>query len=155
MEQNEMNSGAYRLLQGCLWSFCAFHVIVGIGLNVSAEFPRVMAAWYGATAVDWGERFVYALKPLGVFMFVLGGLAAVAALNPLKHREIAYAFAGLFVLRALQRLVFREEIANFGIPPERNTANMIFFLLMGVSFFCLHRYVERRAAETPATASAE
>jgi ribose/xylose/arabinose/galactoside ABC-type transport system permease subunit len=139
-----MKSGAYRVLQGMLWSFCAFHVIVGLGLNLSGDLPKAMAVWYGATAVNWSGQFLYALKALGAFMFVLGTLAAVAALDPLRHREIAYAFAALFIFRGLQRLVFGGEIINFGIPPERNTFNMVFFFALGVSLFVLHRYVENQ-----------
>jgi len=149
-----MNSSAVRLLQAALWSFCAFHVIVGVGLNVSGDFPKAMAAWYGATSVNWDEQFVYTLKPLGAFMLVLGALAGVAALNPLKHREIAYAFAGLFILRALQRLAFGEEVAAFGIPPERNMANMAFFLLLGLAVLGLLRCAEGQTRGTPPNAAA-
>jgi hypothetical protein len=82
---------------------CAYHLIVGIGLNVSAPgFLQVMAAYYGAQ-VDWTPQFLYILKPLGAYMLVMGGLAAVAALNPLANRHVVYGFAALFILRALQR----------------------------------------------------
>ena len=142
-----MASGSLKLLKGVLWFIAAFHIGVGFGLNVSEAFPRVMAVYYGARGVDWTQQFLYVLKPLGAFMFVLGCLAAVAAMNPLRQREIVYAFAGLFVLRALQRLVFAEQIYRaFEIPPQRNIMNMIFFLAMGVFLFLLHRYVEKQSA---------
>lgn len=121
---------------------CAFHVIVGLGVNVWPEFPKLMAGYYGAAEVDWTPQFVYMLRPLGAFMFVLGLLAAVAAMNPLKHRAICYGFSVLFFLRALQRIVFQADIETaFGIGPVRNYVNAAFFLGMALALLGLHLYV--------------
>jgi hypothetical protein len=102
-----------------------------------------MASFYGAQ-VDWTPQFVYILKPLGAFMFVFGLLAAVAALNPLRHRPIVYAFVSLFVIRSLQRLVFGQEVYNaFAITPARNLGNMVLFLLLAASLLGIYRHVEK------------
>jgi hypothetical protein len=137
---------SFRLLQVLLGSIAAFHTVIGLGLNTSPAFARFMAEWYGATEVNWNEKSLYIVRPLGAFMFVLGGLAAVAALNPSRHRAIIYAFASLFILRSLQRLAFREEIFSFGIPPERNLINMFFFLTLAILLLVLHRYTEKQSA---------
>lgn len=121
------------VLRVLLLLICAFHVVVGLGLNVSPEFPKMMAKYYGAAEVDWTVQFVYILRPLGAFMFVLGTLAAVAATNPLKHRGICFGFAALFIIRGFQRIVFQEEIQTaFGIGAGRNSINMIFFIGLGI-----------------------
>lgn len=138
-----MKTGSYSLLQGILWFVCAAHIAIGVGLNVSSVIPRVMADIYGAQ-VEWTPQFVYIVKPLGAFMLVLGVLAAVAARNPLKYAAITYGFSALFILRALQRLVFREEIfAAFRIAPGRNLVNMAFFFVLGLCLYTLHRHVEK------------
>ena len=140
-----MKTGSYSLLQGILWVVCAAHIAIGVGLNVSSVIPRVMADIYGAQ-VAWTPQFVYILKPLGAFMFVLGLLAAVAARNPLKYAAITYGFSTLFVVRALQRLVFREEIfETFRIARGRNMVNMAFFFALGLCLYALHRYVEKQS----------
>ena len=54
----------------------------------------------------------YILKPLGAFMVTLGILAAAAALNPTRNRVIMYGFVILFLGRALQRLVWAQEVQD-------------------------------------------
>jgi hypothetical protein len=106
----------------------------------------VMARYYGAT-VDWTPQFVYILKPLGAFMFVLGGLAAAAALKPLYHTAIIYGFVALFALRALQRLVFQQELqAAFSIASARNLGAMVFFFALAAVLFVVCRAAEKRRA---------
>lgn len=43
-----MKSGSLLALPVFLWAVCAFHVGIGLGLNVSPAFPQVMAGQYGA-----------------------------------------------------------------------------------------------------------
>jgi hypothetical protein len=107
---------------------------------------EVMAGWYGAT-VDFTPQFLAILHPLGAFMFILGVLAAVAAQDPLRYRPIVYSFAALFLIRSLQRVLFKEDIERaFQIEPTRNLASMGLFLVMAISLAALQRYVESRPA---------
>jgi hypothetical protein len=138
-----MTPTAYRALQFFLWFICAFHVIVGLSLNVPLVPLPALADYYGAQ-VDWTPQFVYILKPVGAFMCVLGGLAGVAALTPLRHGAIIYGFVALFALRALQRLVFQQEIHTaFAIAPTRNLGAMVLFFAMAAALFVLYRHVAR------------
>ena len=144
-----MTSRAYRALQVFLWFICAFHVVVGLSLNVPLVQLQTIADYYGAR-VDWTPQFLYILKPVGAFMLVLGGLAGAAALAPLRHRAIVYGFVGLFGVRALQRLVFQQEIHSaFSIAPARNLGAMVLFFAMAVALLVLYRHVEGR--QDPAT----
>ncbi|HET6371929.1 MAG TPA: hypothetical protein VFG76_01390 [Candidatus Polarisedimenticolia bacterium] len=144
-----MTSTSHRLLQAFLWMVCVFHVVVGVGLNVSSEFPRLMAGYYGAT-VDWTPQFTYILKPLGAFMFVLGLLAAAAARDPRRYRGVAYLFATLFTIRALQRLVLSEPLHDaFSISPARNMGNAVFFLVLAATLVGLHLWAQRTSPEAP------
>lgn len=140
-----MRQTAIGLLQAFLWLICAFHVIVGVGINWSPEFARQMAQYYGAR-VEWTPQFVYMLKPLGAFMFILGALAAAAARDPLRYPVIVYGFVMLFTIRALQRLVHQREIFEaFAIAPGRNLGAMVLFFVMAASLFTLYRHVARNA----------
>lgn len=141
-----MSRVPYRLLQGFFWMVCTFHVVVGVGLNISSGFSRLMAGYYGAT-VDWTPQFNYILKPLGAFMFVLGILAAAAARDPMRYWVAAYLFATLFTIRALQRVVFRGEILDaFSISPARNMGNAVFFLALAATLLGLHFWVQRTSS---------
>lgn len=139
-----MRGTSFKALQAFLWFICAFHIIVGAGLNFSTGIPAAMASYYGAE-VDWTPQFVYILKPLGAFMFVLGILAAVAALNPLRNKMIVYGFVTLFAIRALQRIVFSREVYDaFAIAWGRNIGNAVFFILLATALFTLYRFVAKR-----------
>lgn len=139
-----MKTTSFRVLQGLLWLVCASHVLIGLSLNVSAGLTEIVANFYGAQ-VEWTPQFIYILKPLGVFMFVLGLLAAVAALDPLRNKEIVYGFCLIFVLRSLQRIVFISDIQEaFAIGPSRNIAMSVFFVLLAVAIFSLFRHVGKR-----------
>jgi hypothetical protein len=140
-----MNAKSLQLLKLLMWGVCAFHVIVGVGLNLFPEFPKLMAEYYGAT-VDWTPDFLYIIKPLGAFMLVMGVLAGVAATDPLKNAPIVYGFILLFVLRTLQRLVHQGELLDtFGITATRNVGNMVFFACLALGLFLLLRSAKARA----------
>jgi len=134
-----MNPKALQVLKLFMWGVCAFHVIVGIGLNVSPAFPQAMAGYYGAT-VHWTPDFLYIIKPLGAFMLVMGVLAAVAATDPLRNVPIIYGFILLFVLRTLQRVIHQGELFDtFGITTTHNVGNMVFFAGLALSLYLLLR----------------
>ena len=135
---------AISALQLLMWGICAFHILVGMSLNVPLIPLDVIARYYGAT-VDWTPQFVYILKPLGAFMFVLGGLAAAAALKPLYHKAIVYGFVALFALRALQRLIFQQELQTaFSISSSRNLGSMVLFFALAAVLFVVCRAAEKR-----------
>jgi hypothetical protein len=145
-----------RVLQINLWMVCAFHGVIGVGLNVSPDFIPVVAKWYGATQVDITPQLLVLVRPIGAFMFILGVLAAVAAIQPLRYRAVIYSFAGLFFIRALQRVVWgNEQTAAFGIPQERVIGSMVFFFLLAVVLVVLYRYVESHSRAAVAGPSGE
>lgn len=145
-----------NLLKVVLWSVCLFHLLVGAGLNLSESMAPLMAEMYGAE-VNWNPELSYIIKPLGVFMVALGVAAAGAAMDPLKNRVIIYSFATLFVLRAIQRLVFAQEIEEtFSIAWSRNLGNMFFFLGLAATLIILDMLAHKRVVPTnsgPSTAA--
>ena len=142
-----------RLLKGLLWFVCAFHIIVGLGLNIVPGMALFMASYYGAE-VKLNPELEYILKPLGAFMFTLGVICVSAALNPLRYRPVVYGFAVLFIIRGFQRLVFAQEILdNFSIAASRNLTNMAFFLLLGVALIVFVRLSREESSTTAEPAS--
>jgi len=136
---------AYSILKAYLWFIAAFHLLVGIAVNVSPELTRAIARGYGAT-VDWTPQFSYILHPLGAFMIALGVMAVAAARDPRRYSAVVGGFVLVFVIRALHRLVFGSAItAAFGISASRNMANMAIFALQAVVLFLLWRAAMRDA----------
>ena len=141
-----MNSRLHSVLQILLWVICAFNVTIGLGLNISQDFPQAVAAFYGAQ-VEWTPAFMYIIKPLGVFMITVGLLAGVAARAPMQRAQIVYAIALLFLMRGIQRFVFMDDIAAaVGIDAGRNVANGIFFILLGAALVACHRACLKKTA---------
>src|SRR5919108_963466 len=124
-----MNSNV-AWLSRCLWIVCAFHVLIGLSLNVDLGFKEWVGGTLYSAQVDWSDgQFAYILKPLGAFMIALGVMAAMAARDPLGHRSIIIGFAVLFTMRGLQRLVFMNEIESvFAIPASRSLVQMVVML---------------------------
>jgi len=145
-QEKDMKSGLHLVLQILLWGICAFNVIVGLGLNLSPDFPQMVAGFYGAQ-VEWTPAFMYIIKPLGVFMITVGLLAGVAAKAPLQHAPIVYAIALLFLMRGIQRFVFMDDIAAaVSIEAGRNLANGVFFIVLAGVLVAVHRACSKKAA---------
>src|SRR5690349_18794431 len=130
---------ASSILKAYLWFIAAFHLLVGIAVNVSPSLTQAIARGYGAT-VDWTPQFTYILHPLGAFMIALGVMAIAAARDPRRYSAVVGGFVLLFVIRALHRVIFGSAItAAFGIAPSRNTLNLVIFALQAVVLFLLWR----------------
>ena len=136
---------ATKILKAYLWFIAAFHLLVGIAVNVSTPLTQAIARGYGAT-VDWTPQFVYILHPLGAFMIALGVMAIAAAREPVRYSAVVLGFVLLFAIRALHRLVFGDAItAAFGIASSRNMVNMVIFAVQAVLLFVLWRAATRDA----------
>src|SRR4026207_1287125 len=115
-----MNSNV-AWLSRFLWIVCAFHVLVGLSLNVDIGLREWVGSSLYNAQVDWSDdQVAYIMKPLGAFMIALGVMAAMAARDPLGNRPIIIGFAVLFTMRGLQRLLFMDEIEGVvGVPSSR------------------------------------
>jgi len=132
-----------RVLQALMWFVCAFHVVVGAGLNVAPGFVDTMAKLYGAKVDEWSPQFLYIMYPLGAFMLALGVVAALCAREPARYRPVVYVFAGLFTIRALHRLFLGQTAtAVFGISTGRNMANMTFFFALAATLVAVDLWTQ-------------
>lgn len=143
-----MKVNALAVLRFFLWFSCAFHLIVGIGLNLSPAFPQVMAGYYGAS-VEFTPQFLYILKPLGAFMIMVGLVVMAAARDPLNNGAIVHGLVALLAIRGLQRFAFQDAIVNdLAIESSRNVANGIAFLLLAAVFLVLFKLAEKERSAT-------
>jgi hypothetical protein len=150
-----MRSSNVAWLSRFLWIVCAFHVLVGLSLNVDLGLKE----WVGGTLynaqVDWSDgQFAYIMKPLGAFMIALGVMAAMAARDPLGNRPIIIGFAVLFTMRGLQRLLFMNEIESvFAIPSSRSLLQMVVMLSLALALVLLLRAASAGGSSRPMTAA--
>lgn len=120
---------------------CAFHLLIGLSLNVDIGLREWVGSSLYNAQVDWSDgQFAYIMKPLGAFMIALGIMAAFAARNPLGNRPIIIGFAILFTMRGLQRLLYMAEIERvFAIPSSRSLIQMVVMLLLALGLVLLLR----------------
>jgi hypothetical protein len=135
------------VLQLLMWIVAGFHIVTGLGLNLSRGFVETMATFYGANVEEWSPQFLYILYPLGAFMLALGAMAVLPALWPGKYRPIVWIFAGLFAIRATHRLVLGEISEGvFGIDHQRTMVNMAFFYGLAACLIVADQLAHRGAA---------
>jgi heme A synthase len=128
-------------------------VIVGLSLNLDIGLKEWVGSGLYNAQVDWSQpQFVYILKPLGAFMFILGVMAAIAARNPLRNKLMVYGFVLLWLIRSLQRLIFWGEIQDaFAISSGSMISGTIFVFLSGALLLVLLYFADRpRQSETRA-----
>lgn len=121
------------LARAVLVVLAAYHLTTGLlALTVPAKARQLVRTLYGAELPD-AAAMDYAVSMIGAQALAIGVLAAVAAVDPARHRWVVAALALLQLLRAAVRLgratVLRDAL---GVPPRRN-AVMIVVLLLEVS----------------------
>ena len=134
---------------------CAFHILVGLSLNVDVGLREWVGSSLYNAQVDWSDgQFAYIMKPLGAFMIALGVMAALAARNPLGNRSIIIGFVVLFAMRGLQRLLYMNEIESvFAIPASRSMVQMVVMLALAIALALLLRGATSGGASRPLTAT--
>jgi heme A synthase len=149
-----MKLNAFKLLQIALWVTCVFHVFVGLSLNLDIGLKEWVGSVLYSAQVDWSQpQFVYILKPMGAFMFILGIMAAIAARDPLHNKWIVYSFALLWLIRTLQRILFISEIQNaFQIPMGGLVSGTVFVFLSGALLVVLLYFADRPQQPAPGMA---
>jgi hypothetical protein len=135
-----------RVLQGLLAYVCLSHIVIGAGAMLSPGFQRWMADLYGVQA-ELSPQVVYLARPLGAFMLVLGLMGLAAVRDPVRYRVLVYGFAGVLLLRDLQRLAHQQEITEvFGISQGWNLAVGAFFLALAVGLVVLLQVIQKGAS---------
>ncbi len=130
---NRMNA-----LKALLAMAALFHLSVGLAAIVvpPGDYADwVMSVAYGAS-VDITPVTHHVIRIVGAFMIFVGVMAVVAFLDPRRNRAVIYALVLLFLLRAVQRLIFAEEIQeNFHISTARLVSQTIFFAALAAALF--------------------
>ncbi len=140
-----MYSRTLIALKVVLWFVCLSHIVLGAAIMLSPDLQQKVAALYGAK-VDWTPQFVYILRALGAFMLVLGMVGLAAARNPLRYPFLVYGFAGLLLIRVVQRLMFQDDIEQaFAIDSSRTMITAMTFLALAIVLVVLLHSARRNA----------
>lgn len=111
----------HYLLRGLLWIICLYHIAVGVLANMNDRGIVWVVEKITGSSITPDAQMRYLVKPFGVYVIVFGVLMGLAAWNPVKNRSIISVGVGLFIVRAVQRFVFANELETlFNITHQRN-----------------------------------
>jgi hypothetical protein len=88
------------------------------------------------TKVERTPELDFALKPLGVYVLMFGVLLVYAAREPEKNPAIINWAALVFLARAVQRLLFTEELERlFQVPRYLNFLHVIYLVILAATLW--------------------
>jgi hypothetical protein len=113
-----------------------YHVGFAALATFSDSMARTLAkAAFGIT-LDGSPQVMYLAKVLGLYGLAFGGVALVAATDPVKYRRLISVILGLYVLRILERAVFLPLVReSFAISPQRIAVGCVLLGLFAVALF--------------------
>lgn len=129
---------SYTVLKVFLVMFCLSNIILGgMGLIGGDWAAKAASVFYGA-AVDVTPQLNHVIRMLGAFVFTLGVLSGLAALDPVRNKTIIDGIILLLFIRVLQRVFLGQQIFEaFNISSGRNWLNIAFFFILALIFFML------------------
>lgn len=101
-----------RVLKGLLWWLAIFHVGLGLLGIFAKETAVFLAGRFFNFNLELTPQMHWVLNPFAAYLLAFGVFMAIAALDPLKYRNIIYAGVGLLALRVIQRAVFVLSAPN-------------------------------------------
>ena len=131
-------AGKHYLIRSLLWFICAYHVAVGLLLNLSQTGVVWAARNLGGLTVNVSPELAYLVKPFGMYLIAFGIAMGVAAWNPVKNRAIITIGVVLIALRVIQRIVCAGEVQElFNVSAGRNMVSIVIVALFGVALAVL------------------
>lgn len=111
----------YPVFRSILWIICIYHVAIGVILNLPADQLKHLLEIVFGTTKNLTSQALFIVRILGIYMLIFGIGMGLAAWDPIKNRALLSCGAILIAIRALQRLLQADYLAEaFGIASERN-----------------------------------
>lgn len=115
------------------------HLVLGLIANLAPPetLVSVVSNFYGAT-VEVAAQSHHLIRMIGAFMIGISVMAFLACRDPQRNQAIVTGIITVLVLRALQRIVFAQELTSgFHIPAGRVWLQVAFFLLIACALLVL------------------
>lgn len=140
-----MKQFSIRIVLGIV---CLYHLCTGLLMTLSQS----SAEWLGRIGFGLNEMPGAAAMPiirmLGAYMLLAGVLLALVIWQPVRHRAVLSALAGLVVLRSLQRLIYADELAaSLGIAASRNRISITVLSVMAIALVGCRLLLQKEKSE--------
>jgi hypothetical protein len=133
----------YWLLRGLLGSAGASHLVLGIMTLSGKSGIEVGARIYGVDK-ELDEQVHYVLGLAGVYLFSMGGLMTLAAIDPRHYRGVIDFSLLLYVVNTYFRLRHMKDAERlFGVTPDRLWKRIAFLDTVGALIFWERMKLER------------
>ena len=129
-----------------LWTIAAYHVATGLLIIGFGELSiRFAKAFYGWT-VEGSPALGILAELLGCYAVAFGLMMAVAARDPVAHRDLLTVGVVLIALRVFQRLYFADKIlATFQVDPGRHWLATLFIFCLGAAVAAFRWQIRRES----------
>jgi|SRR3989344_7643203 len=135
----------HQSLKILLWCVAIYHILIGL-LGIFAKDTAVfIARSFFNFNLTLTPEMNWIINPLAAYILFFGVFMAVAAMDPVKYRNIIYAGVGLFALRVVQRIIFiivaPEGLIN-QVDPVRNIIAIGIVAIIGIAMFVMAKKVK-------------
>jgi hypothetical protein len=126
------------LLKIILAAISAYHIIFGLFAFLSKDLAVQIGRSVFHMNIVLTDQMGYIINLLGIYAFVFGLFAALAAYRPAKYMHVIYIGIALYAMRLINRLVFAGTVRNaFGVPQSNLWLELILIIFFGVTLYLL------------------
>jgi hypothetical protein len=115
-----MNQRRYLAVRVILWVIAVYHLAAGLVATFAKEQTTTLASLMFGIALTMDGQTELLVRYLGAFGIAFGVLAALAALDPVRNKAFIYGAVVYFFVRAFDRIVFAELLAQHHVGPAPN-----------------------------------
>lgn len=135
-----MAEDSHKWLKGLLWFVAIYHIslgLLGMFFKDSAVFMARNLFNFNLTLTP---EMYWILNPFTSYLLIFGVFMALAAIDPIKYKNVIFIGVALFAVRIVQRIVFffaAPEGLISNMDPARNILVLVVVSAIGLSMYLL------------------
>ena len=146
-----MKTQSHLSLRVLLWFIAVYHVVAGVAATFFQDAAVGIAGLLFGVKITMDPQTSLLVRYLGAFGLAFGLMAALAALEPERHKGFIYGAVIYFVVRAFDRVAFAGLLAEYSVGFMPNWGRIIVILLFAVGLLV---FLPRQKAPPELTAGA-
>lgn len=126
------------LLKVILVVVSAYHIIFGLFAFLSKDAAVQIAQIVFNMHLVLTDQLSYFINLLGIYAFIFGIFAALAAYKPAKYIHVIYVGVLLYAMRLINRIVFAGTVRDaFGVSQFNLWLELILIIFFGLTIYFL------------------
>jgi hypothetical protein len=124
-------------LRALLLLVAVYHVVAGIAATFCQESAVTLGSLLFGVAIELDPQTSLLVRYLGAFALAFAVMAAIAALDPERNKTFILGAVVYFVVRAFDRVVFADLLAQHSVGPAPNWVRILVILLFAGGLLAL------------------